>query len=512
MSANTEEATEAHRRQLYDRQQYVVGAETQAKYAATDVLLVGVSGLGCEIAKNLVLTGVKTLRLFDHQPLQLGDLSTFFLGDESDVSRPRAEVAVSKLAEMNRFVDVGVVSDQSISENLIAKFHVVIFVDHLTTKLAQENEWARKHHVKFVACENRGLSGSIFVDGGDAHHVVDASGEDTVSCIVTAIARDGTIVCHEDKKHECEVGSQVYFTGVQSPQCLNSSSADSSVRTLFTVVDVPGPFALKIDCASLSTDDLLPGSAAYLHTTKKTCVMKFSPLVESVENPNFNFIIDSDDKLCAGSQLHALYKWAHSNICEGTIDVEAAVSHFALTREVEDEKLVRGILGSFCGHINPLACVIGGLASQEALKLTSGKFTPIDQWFYFDIREVIPLLGQVVDRERVGSRLDGQIAALGREFCHTINKSTAFIVGAGALGCEHIKNAALLGFKGVTITDMDTIEVSNLSRQFLFRNWHVGKLKSEVAASAASIIQRVVLVEALCCSQCVGQYSRSSIC
>ena len=46
-------------------------------------------------------------------------------------------------------------------------------------------------------------------------------------------------------------------------------------------------------------------------------------------------------------------------------------------------------------------------------------------------------------------------------------------VGAGAIGCELMKNFAMMGLasKGgeVIVTDMDTIEKSNLNRQFLFR-------------------------------------------
>jgi ubiquitin-activating enzyme E1 len=53
-------------------------------------------------------------------------------------------------------------------------------------------------------------------------------------------------------------------------------------------------------------------------------------------------------------------------------------------------------------------------------------------------------------------------------------------VGAGALGCEFLKNFAMMGIACgdsglVTVTDDDVIEKSNLSRQFLFRNWHIGK-------------------------------------
>ena len=53
-------------------------------------------------------------------------------------------------------------------------------------------------------------------------------------------------------------------------------------------------------------------------------------------------------------------------------------------------------------------------------------------------------------------------------------KSSIFIVGAGAIGCEHLKNLSMSGFgyenSKIVVTDMDSIEKSNLSRQFLFRN------------------------------------------
>ena len=64
-----------------------------------------------------------------------------------------------------------------------------------------------------------------------------------------------------------------------------------------------------------------------------------------------------------------------------------------------------------------------------------------------------------------------------------------FIVGAGAIGCEYLKNFAMMGIgagaKGeVIITDMDLIEKSNLNRQFLFRPHDVQKAKSQTAAAA----------------------------
>ena len=61
------------------------------------------------------------------------------------------------------------------------------------------------------------------------------------------------------------------------------------------------------------------------------------------------------------------------------------------------------------------------------------------------------------------------------------------MVGAGGIGCELLKNLVLTGFGEIHIVDLDTIDLSNLNRQFLFRHEHIKKSKALVGYYALSL-------------------------
>lgn len=125
------------------------------------------------------------------------------------------------------------------------------------------------------------------------------------------------------------------------------------------------------------------------------------------------------------------------------------------------------------------------------------------QFFYFDSLESLPTEPLESSEFRpLNSRYDAQISVFGYKLQKKLEDAQVFVVGSGALGCEFLKNLALMGVscgtKGkLTITDDDVIEKSNLSRQFLFRDWNIGQAKSTVAASAAALINPQFHIQAL---------------
>ena len=169
--------------------------------------------------------------------------------------------------------------------------------------------------------------------------------------------------------------------------------------------------------------------------------------------------------------------------------------------EAEDETLINKLRLFWINQQGSVHCVdafVGGVAAQEIIKGITGKFTPIKQLFCVDFEELLDAelveKAKEFDREKIDSivKEGGKYGALrlllGADLLDKLKKSKVFMVGSGAIGCELLKNYAMIGLGsegegGVTLTDPDNIELSNLSRQFLFREKHISKPKSLVAAS-----------------------------
>ncbi|KAF4659034.1 E1 ubiquitin-activating protein uba2 [Perkinsus chesapeaki] len=87
------------------------------------------------------------------------------------------------------------------------------------------------------------------------------------------------------------------------------------------------------------------------------------------------------------------------------------------------------------------------------------------------------------------------IAYLGEEEAIRVANARLLVVGAGGIGCELLKDLSMMGVRNITTIDLDTIDVSNLNRQFLFRRHHVNRPKAEVASEAAMAFNKEVKID-----------------
>jgi len=69
----------------------------------------------------------------------------------------------------------------------------------------------------------------------------------------------------------------------------------------------------------------------------------------------------------------------------------------------------------------------------------------------------------------------------GLEVQKRLSSKSIALVGMGGIGCWSSINLIGAGFKELRLIDFDTIEISNLTRQILFKEEDVGALKGEVA-------------------------------
>ena len=138
---------------------------------------------------------------------------------------------------------------------------------------------------------------------------------------------------------------------------------------------------------------------------------------------------------------------------------------------------------------------IGGVVCQEIIK-TTGKFRPIDQWEIFDFLQYSSIIPEeekfslnISNNELSKTRYYELISIFGDKIVSKLQNLNIFLAGAGALGCELLKNLSLFGISGsILVIDDDNIEISNLNRQFLFHEEHKGKSKAYIACKSAKEI------------------------
>uniref|UniRef100_A0A8C1SSJ7 Ubiquitin-like modifier-activating enzyme 6 n=1 Tax=Cyprinus carpio TaxID=7962 RepID=A0A8C1SSJ7_CYPCA len=470
---------------LYSRQRYVLGDSAMQKMARSAVFLSGIGALGVEIAKNIVLAGVKAVTLHDCKRCEVWDLGTNFFIREEDVhsQKKRVEAVHSRVAELNPYVQVSVstdVLDENTDLSFLKRYQCVVLTE---TKLSLQKRIDRFCHsqqppIKFIGCDVFGICSRVFCDFGEAFEVSDPTGEEPKELFIQNISQEnpGVVTCMDSRTH-----------GLQTPQsvCFKEINGMSELNGTTHQVTVLSPYSFAIG----DTSSFQPyAHAGIFRLVKMPKTFTFETMEQQLSDPRL---------------LTPDFITFELNKCDAELLLKCTeeISRTLKNKVSVNQELVRSVSRCARGCLSPLAAVVGGIASQEVLKALTGKFSPLQQWFYLDAIEVIQPLQSLPAEEFAprGDRYDALRACIGESLCL---KQHTFQVGCGAIGCEMLKNMALMGVGlsrcsgEICITDPDLIEKSNLNRQFLFRPQHIRKPKSTTAAAASLEINPELQIDA----------------
>jgi len=422
---------------LYSRQIAVYGKESNNKLSESKVIVFGFDGTSLELCKNLILGGVKTLNIISKNKVDIKSICTNYFTSKDDIDKMTLNVVKDKLSELNPHTNIEINNNDPKTI-----YDVYILVNNNLKNAIEINKIAKENNKNFIWANSRGLMGNIFCDFNNFISS-DIDGENKFSSVLSSISSEGIFTTIESDPHNLYVCDKFKISEIVGLD-INEN--------IFTIKKVIDKFNFEIE-EEIDFDKYKSGGR--ITQEKKSIIFEHKSLEESIDDPNFINLDDVND-------LHLLF-----------------LKSIGYKNEVTKYDKYLNTLDSEFG---PICGIIGSIATQEAIKAITNKYTPISQWYYHNCYDLYPSDFDMTFSQN-NDHNDNMRELFGDDLFNEIKNKKVFIVGAGAIGCELLKYLSMTGIGQITITDMDTIEKSNLNRQFLFRNSDIGKLKSKVAAS-----------------------------
>ena len=522
---------------LYSRQIGTYGKEAMDYLMKLNVLILGQRGNGIEISKNTVLSGVNQVTIYDPTLVSIQDLGSNFYLEEKDINNRRDESILKKLQELNPFTHVEVLqykegNEESLEDylsKLDIKYNVIVQTEFISEeKINKLSNYCHSNGIKFIYGVVFGLSAFIFDDFGENFKIFDEDGIEPKKYHCKSITSDekALMIIEEDKGRFCEE-DKIRFKGVEGMDELNKLG-EIKVLKIIENENKKKEYILDLDTRNFGKYK----AGGLVYKPKEPIEKNFKSFEENCKIPferkskdeYFNSSEEGEEYLYNDrynlSVILALGKYLNDNkILPKLNDNEEAqkITNIAknlfnqMKKHDEEEKIiyeeyneeeikqfnekeVTDIIKISKAEISPMCSLIGGIISQEIIKAT-GKYEPIEQWKFYNFSFIKKVDEEKKEEEKekteteIEGRYEEQIAIFGKDFQEKLENLQLFIIGSGAIGCEVLKNFAMMGVstksgKQSIITDCDKIEMSNLNRQFLFRKKDIGEFKSLTACNA----------------------------
>ena len=477
--------------QLYSRQILAFGFNAMNKLSKLSVLIYRIGGLGIEIAKNLILAGPKKVAIFDDKKIKMEDIGSNFYINESDIGLRKDEICLLKLKELNNKIQFEILKDGNLIK-YINEYNVIVITEILDLEeLIKINELCRKNKIGFIYSLVLGLTFYCFVDFGE-HTINNLNNKDRKKYFIKSIIageKTGIIIDNSLENFNLPINSYVIFKELKGfSQLMDGKKRKISFRK---------KNYLEIEENSLDYDEYL--GDGIVEEYREPIFMSYNSLKDMLIKPKFcEYMIDYERNFnlhIAFLVIHEYFKIynklpekAPNNIKIFNCIFNKVIESYNFNHFKYNKNLIYFIFQKSKYEISPICSYGGGVVSQEIIKYI-GLYKPINQWFTADFIKILDESYFSPPNNNNFSRYSHQISIFGKKTQKKLENLNLFLIGAGAVGCELLKNFAMMGISTnkkskLLVTDHDRIEKSNLSRQFLFRNKDIFKLKAECAVNS----------------------------
>lgn len=313
--------------ELYDRQIRLWGIESQERLRAANALLIGVRGLGSEIAKNILLSGINSLVILDDGTVSEEEQKKNFLVNRDSVGKKIAEEVLIKAQALNPLVKISADTSDPTSKDakFFEGFTIIIATRIKTDFLLKLDKICRANKVKLIFGDVFGSFGYSVSDFQEHEYY-----EDQLKLVAKKRAHDGT-----ETKAEKET------------------------------VKVKG----QIDYPDLNKVIILPNTKQSVDSIKK---------VKRRNEYFFLMLILLEFRNRRSRNPEVSYKEKDTNLL---IDIKSEVLDLY---SVDHSKLSDDLFELIFGEVVPVCAVLGGVIAQEVIKAVSKKEVPINNVFLFD--------------------------------------------------------------------------------------------------------------------------------
>lgn len=454
---------------LYDRQIRTYGVEALKKITSSSVTIIGLeNGLSTEIAKNLALGGIKEINLYDNEKITNDNLETGFYYSVNDVGLVRSVVLSRRVQELNPYVTV--TSIQSLDK--VKNDSVIIVVNKSSDEVKY---YEQTFNSRMIAVFSKGTAGMVFINAGDEHIVNDVMGENIEPVQIGSIDKTGKIQCAPNHSHDFQSGDFIRFENLQGENSCRLENLEFKIKVI-------SPTCFVLDDYSFVDVKINNGTAILIKKPVKISHKKFS---EQLSNPTFNMSFDDSKNI-----FDSLLTYFDNRKDFENKELWSEEHNSLLIKKLEkNSELGR----TFNCEFLPVYSLIGSVTASETIKIITNKYMPVNQFWCWYEPNMIPTQKPT----KVGSTSIGKL--YGVDFEEQMKKSSWFVVGSGAIGCELLKNLAYMNVSQsdegkIYLTDPDNIEKSNLNRQFLFRSYHIGKPKSKMATESINQMRKLNII------------------